>query len=56
MLVDISTYRSPWRTHDEVMRAKQAKGYFAKLNAEKAEKPQRNSNFEGEILKRRDKS
>ncbi len=48
--------RSGWRTHEENVRAKQARGYFAKLNAEKAKIPQRNSNFDGEILKRRDKS
>ena len=52
--VGLST--SSWRTHDENMRAKKARAWYAKLNAEKAQVPVRNSNFDGEILKRRDKS
>lgn len=49
---------SSWRTHDEVQRAANARRYFAKLReAELASrKPQRNSNYDGEILKRRDRS
>ena len=51
-----SNWRSGWRTHEENVRAKQAKGYYAKLNAEKAQKPERNTSYDGEISKRRDKS
>lgn len=48
--------RSSWRTREELDYAKKVRGYYAKLNAEKAQVKVRNSNFDGEILKRRDKS
>ena len=49
---------SSWRTHDEVQRAAKARRYYAKLRQEELKnvKPQRNSNYDGEILKRRDRS
>ena len=58
MLVDVSTYRSPWRTSEELSRAKSARGYFAKLREEELAKakPPRNTSWDGEISKRRDKS
>ena len=51
-------FGTPWRTHGEAMRAKQARGYFAKLREEELAnaKPQRSSRYDGEISKRRDKS
>jgi hypothetical protein len=46
----------PWRTREELDRAQNARRYFAKLNAEKAKTPPRNTNFDGDIAKRRDRS
>jgi hypothetical protein len=55
-VTSMSNYRSPWRTTEELRRASQARGYYARLNAENPQKPQRNTNFDGDIAKRRDRS